>query len=452
MTKAKSKFWTHQNQSLKVYARENRVFDISDPGTGKTAVAVEQFRLRRAKRGKCALVMCPKTLIGPAWINEVMRVAPELTAVPCLAEKNRSGFDLDADIYVTNIDAAKWLADQPSSFFKQFDTLIIDEHSAFKHRTSQRSKAMAKIVKHFEYRAGLTGTPNPISVLELWHQVYLLDDGYHLGNNFWRFRNEVTYPEQIGPRPEHVKWVDKPEAALAVSSLLQDMTIRHEFEKCIDIPPNRLVYVPYELPPKLHKAYQQLADEAVLILERGDVTAVHAAALREKLLQVASGAVYTHDDKWEVIDRGRYELAAQLVSERRHSVVFFLWKHQRQELVRECEKQGITHEVIDGATPSSRRDAIVKDYQAGNLQTVLLHPRTGAHGLTLTRGTATIWVSPVGQADVFKQGNHRIYRGGQQHKTETICIQAPKTVERLVYERREGRTDTMKEFLEMLRT
>jgi SNF2 family DNA or RNA helicase len=111
----------------------------------------------------------------------------------------------------------------------------------------------------------------------------------------------------------------------------------------------------------------------------------------------------------------------------------------------------VIHEVIDGNVPQRRRAQIVEAYQAGYYQTLLLHPQTGAHGLTLKRGTATIWASPIYQPDFLKQGMHRIFRGGQTEKTETILIEAKGTVEKLVYERLSEKSGRMQSFLDLLK-
>lgn len=430
-------------------AKSPAVNDNSDPGTGKTRAHIDAFAKHRAKRGGKALVIAPKTLVESAWLEDFTKYQPDLAVGVATAENGRAGFDRnDFDVVITNTDAVKWIEDNnPKQLLKGFDTFIVDEFAAYKHRTSQRSKAMAKLARFFEFRRGLGATPNPNSVLELWHQIYLLDDGKRLGINYFKFRAAVAEAVQIGPRSEHVEWRDKPGIEGVVAHMIKDITIRHAFERCLDIPPNFTVHVPYHMPNKLTKAYKRMAEECVLELGKREITAVHAAALRTKLLQMASGAVYDGTGGYVIIDRARYELIAELVEARKHSVTFFNWKHQREELAREFDKRGISYAVIDGETPSRHRAGIVTAYQEGAYQTLLMHPETGAHGLTLTRGTATIMTSPVYRADWAKQMLHRVYRGGQTQKTETILVEAVGTVERMVYDRRADKADRMNIFL-----
>ena len=386
-----------------------------------------------------------------AWGNDIDKYIPEYSYSIAYAQNREKAFAEDVDIYITNLDAAKWLSKQKPSFFNGFDTLIMDEITFYKHRTSARSKAIFKIAKYFKYRAGLTGTPNSLSITDLWHQVKLLDDGHRLGKSFFHFRSQVCSPKQVGPAVNMVKWEDKRGAIEAVASLLADITIRNPFQDCMDIPPNHMYSIMHTLPNNLMLQYNELQAEAILRLQQDDVTAVNAAVLRNKLLQLTSGAVYTSEGIYEVLDSSRYELITDLVEQRKHSIVFFNWKHQKDQLHEMLTKRGIEHAIIDGSVPDKRREIIVAQYQAGFFQTLLLHPQTGAHGLTLTKGTATIWSSPIYQPDFLKQGLHRIYRGGQTKKTETILIEAADTVERLVYNILNDKNERMLSLLELLR-
>jgi SNF2 family DNA or RNA helicase len=446
----RKKLWKHQAITKRLLKKEPRVLDLSDPGTGKTRVHLEAWAERRKKGGGALLIIAPKTLLQSAWGNEIEEFISNYTYSIARATNRIEAFKEAVDIYITNTDAVKWLANQKSSFFRPFDTLVIDEITAFKHRTSQRAKAAKSIAKYFKYRSGLTGTPNPLSITDLWHQAYIIDDGHRLGDNFFKFRNATQSATQVGPHKSMIKWDDKPGAEFAVAGLLQDITVRHKFEECMDIPPNHTQEIQYFLPKKLKEKYDKLERTTILRLKKDKVDAVNAAVLLNKLLQLASGAVYTSEGKYEVIDDARYDLISDLIEARQHSICFYNWKHQKEQLLRYANKRGIEHEFIDGTVPDKRRETIVAAYQEGAFQTLYLHPQTGAHGLTLTKGTATIWSSPIYQADFLKQGLHRIFRGGQTQKTETLLIKAVGTVEQSVYDRLNVKTTRMVNLLEML--
>jgi SNF2 family DNA or RNA helicase len=442
----------HQVHSVKFMLEHDRVFDTSDPGTGKTRVQIETYVARRKRGGGCALVIAPKSLLQSAWQDDFRKFAPHIVTSVATASTREKAFAMEADVYITNTDATKWLAKQHPSFFAKFDTLIVDEISLFKHRTSQRSKALNKIKKHFDHRYGLTGTPNSNTIADVWHQVFIIDDGQRLGSSFFNFRNAVCSPKQVGPQPNMVQWVDKEGSELVVANLLTDITVRHKFEECIDIPENFTYVRPYHMSKKQQAAYKDMERAAITLLKNGEViAAVNAASVVTKLLQIASGASYTGvEGKYALVDDSRYELICDLIEQRDNSVVFFNWQHQRDQLIEHFKSRDITYTVIDGKTSDKARKDAVDHFQSGFYKVLLAHPQSAAHGLTLTRGSATIWASPTYNLEHFTQGNKRIYRAGQTKRTETIVILAKGTIEEDVYNKllsKDARQASMLDFL-----
>ena len=444
--------YDHQKITVQHLLDHSRTLDASDPGTGKTRSHLEAWAHRRRAGGGSLLVLAPKTLLEAAWVADLEAYMPgEFQPSVAYASNRAKAFNTKADIYITNVDAVKWVAKQPDKFFDRFDEIIVDEATAFKHRTSQRSKALEKIKAAFDHRRALTGTPNSRAVTDIWNQIYFLDDGAHLGPNFYAFRNTTQVPKQVGPSVNMVQWIDKPGAEIAIAGLISDITVRHKFEDCLSIPKNVMRTITVPLNPTARAAYDELKEEAVLELEHAEVVGINAAVLANKLLQVASGSVYAEGTS-HLVDDERYELTLDLVEEVDHSVVFFMWHHQREALVEKAKKRGVNYEVIDRTVPDRRRTEIIRAYQDGVFQTIFLHPKSAAHGVTLTRGTRTIWASPTYEPDIFKQGNHRIYRAGQTERTETIMIQGADTIEPKVYAKMQDKNQRMMNLLEMLKT
>lgn len=446
------KQYRHQSESIKAFEEIPKGLDLSDPGTGKTRVQIDLFAERRAKAGKCALIIAPKSLLESAWDEDIKKFQPTLTTSICYAYKRADSFENPADIYITNTDAVRWLAKQKPAFFKRFDTLIIDEASAFKHRTSQRSRSLKKIVKHFKHRYALTGTPNANSILDIWHQALIIDDGQRLGRSFMAFRATMATPVQTGPQPNMVRWDDKPGSAAAVGDLLSDITVRYVFEECHDIPANHTYFKNYTLSKKQQLAYNEMEANAILEVSSTEVVnAVNAAALVTKLLQISSGAVYDEHGVAVHIEDDRYQLITDLCAARSHSLVFFNWRHQAAELKKHFESAGITYALIDGTVKAHERAKIVNDFQKGFYRVLLAHPQSAAHGLTLTKATTTIWASPTYNLEFFLQGNRRIYRAGQDKKTETILIAAKNTMEPSVYAKLNAKDKKQLNFLKIIK-
>lgn len=448
--------WHHQKYTIDKLLPIEQGLDFSDPGTGKTSAHIGLYD-RLPHKGRM-LVSCPTTLMRAAWGADITRFFPHLTYSIADAKNRFEAFETNSDIVIINTDGVKAITDKYNNpqklrkFLKDFNQFDIDESTVYKHASSARSKAAAKISRVIPRVFCLSGTPNPKSVTELWHQVMLVDGGKRLGPSAFRFRNAMQTSVQIGPRPEHVAWSDREGANELTMYMLQDILVRHAFEEVMtDVPANHIDYKWVELPPKLRRQYDMLESElALLVGNEQQISAVHAASLRTKLLQLCSGAVYDSEGNYVVLDPFRYELIADMVQERQHSVTFFNWKHQKEEMSKHFDKRGITYAVIDGSVPDRDRGVIVEDYQAGRYQTLLLHPKTGAHGLTLTRGTTSFLTSPIYEADYFKQTIHRIYRGGQTQVTNTVCVGAKDTVEELVYRNLAANTTQMQTFLSLV--
>lgn len=442
----------HQKKSLEFIRANKRVFDGSDPGTGKTRVAIESFGERRLRGGGAALILAPKSLLRAAWEADIRKFGSHLRTSVAYAENRDAAFAASADCYITNHDAANWLAKKPKSFFEKFDTLIVDEVGAFKHGTSQRSKALNRIKAYFEYRLVMNGTITPNSVTDVWNQMFIVDDGDRLGKSFFAFRQAVCTPKQVGPSASMLKWVDKPGSADAVAKLMEDVTIRHKFEDCIDIPANHEYAVPYALTAKQQKIYEQMELAQMTSLQNSIVTAVNAATVATKLLQIASGAVYEDESTYHLVDTARYETVLDMAEQRQHCVVFFLWRHQKDYLTSEAKKRGISFCVIDGTASDKERHEAVDYFQKGLYRICFAHPQSAAHGLTLTRGTATIWASPTYNLEHYQQGLKRIYRAGQTQKTETITLIAEGTIEERVWTALQNKRVKMDDLLSQLET
>lgn len=437
----------HQEKSIAFFNKTPISLDASDPGTGKTGSHICWYARRPVRTRKRMLVLAPKSILDCSWADDIKKFAPTLNTTVAYARNRKEALASNSDVLVTNHDAVKELMKQHKRWFDTFDTIVVDESTAFKHRTSARSRALAKIVKHFKYRRILTGTPNSNGICDLWHQIYLIDDGKRLGKSFFSFRNATCTPVQTGPRAEHITWVDSEGIEEKVFMLIEDITVRHIFEECTDIPKNHQYPLSYTLPAKHRKLYGEMEDTSLLLVKERSISAINGAVLYQKLMQVASGASYDDYGEYTLLDTERYEMTMDLVEQRKHSVVAFLWAHQKAELIKLAEKRGIRYAVIDGTVSSARRTQIVTDYQKGAYQVLFANPAAAAHGLTLTRGCATIWPSPTYNLEHFKQFNRRIYRIGQKNKTETIVLVAKGTVDERVYDAYLGKDARMSALL-----
>lgn len=433
----------HQAATTQFILDNPRVLITSDPGTGKTRSVLDAYAQRRD--GKL-LVLAPLSILAASWGDDCDKFQPGLTYAVAYARNRAEAFKSDADIVITNHDAVKWLL-KNKQFLDGFDTLCIDEFTAFKNKDSQRSKAAARLAEHFEYRIAMSGTPNSNTILDIWHPTLLVDGGERLGKRFYGFRGAVCTPQFNGFANV---WVDKPEAQDMVAAAIKDINVRYMLESCIDMPEQSVHTMYVDLPPKILQQYNTLAEDSVLYTGKGTINAIHAGAKVKKLLQLCTGAVYDDHGSSLMVHDARYQLVMDLIQARDHSLVAFNWRHEREKLTELSDKAGIKYDFIDGTTPAKKRKDIVDRMQAGQLQVVFAHPQSAGHGLTLTRATSVIWASPTYNAEHYQQFNRRIYRAGQTKKTEVIQIAARNTWEPDVYEKLQDKLSRMEDLLTVL--
>ena len=435
--------YDHQKKTTDFIVANPKCMITSDPGTGKTRAVLDAHAILGGK----TLVLAPLSILEAAWGEDIKKFQPDIKYGVAYARNREKIFKQDdLDMVITNFEAVNFLR-KNSGYCKQFDTIVIDEFTAFKNRTAKRSKNLKDIIQYFTNRIAMSGTPNSNTILDIWHPAYLVDDGERLGARFFQFRSQVCTPKFNGFANE---WIDKPDAEDAVANRLRDITIRYALSECIDLPDNVTRTINTNLSKQVQQKYNLLANDSVLYTKTGTVNAVHAGARVKKLLQLVTGAIYDEDKLVQFIHQERYDIVMTLVEQRAHSLVAFNWRHERDALIELAEKQGVTYEVIDGTVKAEKRKDIVTRFQAGQIQMLLCHPQSAGHGLTLTKASTVIWCSPTYNAEHFQQFNQRIHRSGQTQKTETILIQARNTWEPEVYKKLNTKLGRMENLLHIL--
>lgn len=436
----------HQVEFGKLWGEKERILNLSGCGTGKTLSVIDA--VKTVWPDARVLVLAPLSILRSAWGGDLNKFWPESQWGIAYAKNRKKVFeDRDNQWVITNHDAIKAVAKEGWQF--DFDILVVDEADAFRNRTAQRTKSFLLVSRAFDIVTLMTGTPTPRSVTDIWALAYAIDFGERLGKNFFAFRNQVCNAEPIPGVPNAMKWVDKPTAQGQVTAMLADITQRVTLDDVVELPSTIVREIPVELPAKLRRQYEEMKRESMMMLESGlIVDAIHAGARRQKLLQMLSGAVYSDlEGTFQDLHPDRHKLVADLVEEADHSLVGFNWQHQREGLAKEFSRRGITFGVIDGRTPVREREILVSKFQDGQLQTLLCHPQSAGHGLTMTRAQRVIWASPNDRADLYEQFNHRMRRKGQDRKTEIIHIAAEESMEEAVYDNMLGKKHRQDELL-----
>ncbi|CAM3558980.1 DEAD/DEAH box helicase [Parendozoicomonas haliclonae] len=446
--------FNHQEATAQFLVDHASAFVTNDCGTGKTISVIEAFN--RLREGRM-LVLAPLSILENAWgadvrkYNEAFGGNLKVAIAHGSKDKRERAFKSNADIVAMNYEGCNWLVDN-CELLDGFDTVVMDESTYVKNATSKRSKNALVVSRYFKRRWLLTGTPNPLSVLDLWHPALILDYGERLGKKFFAFRQQVCTPIQVAANANAIQWQDKPGALDFVHDQLSDITIRFTLEECIDMPETSTRYMQMKMPSWVKKHYNDMLYDSHIALEQGDVSAVHAGARARKLLQLLSGAVYGEEGDAIKVHSERHNLVMDLVEERDHTVVVFNYKHERDALIKEAKKRKLSYTLIDGSVPNLKRTEAVEDFQAGKKRVIFVHPQAAGHGITLTAANTLIWCSPNYNAELVKQTEHRIYRAGQKRRTQIIRIAYEDSKEIEVYESMGAKMMHMLDLLNLFHT
>lgn len=441
--------FAHQRQITRHQIEHPRSLVLADPGTGKTRSTLDAIAEHRRNGGGRALVLAPKAILLPAWVADARRFVTGLSLVAAFAPATAryNAFRSRADVIVTNHDATPWMLRHPE-LFDDIDFLIIDESTAYKNPSTQRTKALIALLPFFTRRSALTGWPTPNNLLDIWAQTFLIDDGERLGRNYHKFRHATHKP--VATDMGITKWVEREGTREAVADLISDISIRLKLEDCVDLPPQHHTDRTVRLSKKLRQHYEEMENHALCMVDKAEVEAINAVTLVSKLMQIASGAVYDVNRDAQLLDTERYDLIAQLCAEREHTLVAFQWKHQREGLVRALERIGINEYALIDGEHNRNTGELVERFQSGDYRVLLAQPQSASHGLTFTRAKTIIWASPTWNAEHFYQFNRRIYRIGQNSKTEIIRIIAEDTIDERVYEALSEKTNRSLNLLHLL--
>ena len=386
---------------------------ILDMGLGKSVItltALWSLLLDSFDVGK-VLVVAPKRVAENTWPTELKKWEhlDGLTWSLVLgSEKDRrAALQCRAKIYIINRENVAWLVD---NYRWDFDTLVIDELSSFKSSKAQRFRALKRVRPRISRVIGLTGTPQPNGLLDLWPQMYLLDMGQRLGRFVGGYRERFFLPDK---RNREVIYSYKPKdgAEEKVYELISDICISMKAADFLDMPDLVSSQVEVKMSTKERKLYEDFERDMVLHLKDGDLDAVNAAALSGKLVQMANGAVYGENLKVHHIHDRKLDALEDIIeaANGKPLLVAYWYKHDLERI-----RQRFEVRTID--TPKD-----IADWNEGKIPVALIHPASAGHGLNLQDGGSTIvWFGLTWSLELYQQLNARLWRQGQKH---TVVIQ-----------------------------
>ena len=412
-------------------------------GLGKTIsalTAIDDLIYNRFEVSK-VLVVAPKRVAEDTWTTETEKWnhTQHLTVSRVLgnAKQRQAALREKADIYVINRENVKWLVDYLGKGW-DFDMLVIDELSSFKSNQSQRFKYLKRIRPLLNRVVGLTGTPAPNGLLDLWPQIYLLDQGERLGKNVTGYRNRFFYPAKMNGHIVYA-YEPKPKAEVEIHRLIGDITVSMKAEDYLSLPDKIVNDVCIELGAREMNQYQELERQQIVEIDGETITALQAATVYNKLLQFANGSIY--DDEKNVIEihDEKVEALKGIIEEAQgHPVlVFYNFRHDYIKLMKHFPK---------ARTLNNQQD--IKEWNSGKIQLLLAQPASMGHGLNIQAGgNIIVWYGLNWSLELYLQANARLYRQGQEANVFIYRIIAKRTVDEEVIKRLESKDMTQESLL-----
>ena len=399
-----------------------------DMGLGKTVItltAINELMYNSFEISR-VLVIAPLRVAEDTWSRESEKWEHlrhlRISKILGTPEQRRAALAADADIYIINRENVVWLC----GYLKKwcFDMTVIDELSSFKSPKAQRFRALRKCITGSRRVVGLTGTPAPNGLIDLWSQMYLIDGGERLGKTVTGYRERYFEPDK---RSRTVIFSYKPKAGAEkkIMEKLSDICVSMKASDWLTLPPRIDRAVTVRMTEKEYRAYAKFERDMYLELAAGEITAVSAAALTNKLLQYSNGAVYTEDGQYIEVSTAKLDALEDIIEAANGKPVlcFYSYRHDLERI------RGRFPQAVKLDTPQH-----IADWNEGKIPLLLAHPAGAGHGLNLQSGGSTIvWFGLTWNLELYEQANARLYRQGQSKAVMIYHIMTENTIDGQVY-------------------
>ena len=386
---------------------------LLDMGLGKTVItlsALWELLLDYFEVGR-VLIIAPLRVARDTWPKEIAKwehlEGLTYSVVVGSEKERRAALAKPAFIYIINRENVSWLID--NGYFR-FDCIVVDELSSFKSHQSKRFKSLRKVRPTVKHVIGLTGTPAPNGLIDLWAQINILDMGERLGRYIGGYRERYFVPDK---RNRDVVFSYKPKegAEEAIYEKISDICVSMKAADHLNMPELITSNVEVEMSEKEQKMYDDLKSDLILPFEGGDIDAQSAVGLSNKLHQMANGAVYDENGGVRVIHDRKLDVLEDLIeaANGKPVLIAYWFKHDRDRIIERF-----------GAVPIDKSEDITK-WNEGKIPIAIIHPASAGHGLNLQEGGChLIWFGLTWSLELYQQCNARLWRQGQKR---TVTIQ-----------------------------
>ncbi|OCZ54327.1 DEAD/DEAH box helicase [Dehalobacter sp. TeCB1] len=420
----------YQDYATKRIIETNFIALLLEMGLGKTVstLTAVDLLLNDYYDACRVLVIAPLRVADDTWAREVekwdhlrhLRISKVLGS----AEQRRRALKANADIFVINQENVEWLVSELGTRW-DFDTVIIDELSSFKNPQSKRFRALRRVRPMMKRVVGLTGTPAPNSLMDLWPEIYLLDQGQRLGKTITGYREQYFNP---GARSGYVvyEWKEKKEAEQRIYEAISDIAVSMKAEDWLQLPERIDREVPIKLDEESRELYRKLERDLLLPYKDADVVAQTAAVLSNKLLQMASGAVYDEEKGVKYIHDAKLDALEDIIeaANGKPVMIFYNFKHSLSRIQQRFPQAQILRKGKEGVQD-------IADWNSDKIPLLLLHPKSAGHGLNLQESSCqtVVWFDQIWSLEEDQQANARVHRQGQTRRIVVLRLVAEGTID-----------------------
>lgn len=393
---------------------------ILEMGLGKSVITLtaiehlmhDSFEVRKV------LVIAPLRVAASTWPDEIRKWNHLSSLTFSVAVGTRDArieaLRRNADITIINRENIQWLVDESGVPF-DYDMVVIDELSSFKNHRTKRFRSLMKARPKVKRIVGLTGTPAPNGLMDLWAEFRLLDGGKRLGRFIGQYRERWFLPDK---RNQMVVFSYKPKegAEDEIYSAIADITVSMKAMDRIRMPELIEAEMKVSMSGSERKAYDSMKKDLVLSLPDGAVTASNAASLSGKLMQLSSGAVYTDDESFTEIHRRKLDALEDAIESMNGKplLIAYWFRHERTRISGLLTGLDIEWKEISD-------EASIREWNEGKLQAAIIHPASAGHGLNLQNGGNTIlWFTVPWSLELYQQTVARLWRQGQKSETTVV--------------------------------
>lgn len=425
-----------------------------DMGLGKTVTTLTAIK---ELLDNCiisnALVIAPKKVTQVTWSDEIKNwkhlQGLTISVIDGTAKQRREAMAAKADIYAVSRDNIVWLVLECGGVKLPYDMVVIDELSSFKNHASKRFRAMRKVRKFIPRVVGLTGTPAPNGLIDLFAQMYLIDEGQRLGKTVTAYRDRFFRPGKRNGDIVYTYELKAPqnETEQQISDLISDITISMTAEDYLKMPDKIMLYDYVDLAPKVLAMYRDFEKEQILELINSDepISAASAAALSNKLQQFANGAIYDAERNVKDLHDEKLDKLEELVEAANGEpvLVAYSYKHDLERIMQKLK---------DYKPVKLEKPEHIAGWNAGKIPVLVTHPASAGHGLNLQKGGHNIvWFGNTWSLELYQQFNARLYRQGQGKPVTIHHIVTRGTIDEKIIKSLEGKRETQDGLMESIK-